>query len=116
MNNRINNKVNKVDRELQAFLYQQLQKLEPFVMVDGQLIFEQVAKAAPEPEPAEMRLHYNTAEFSLEAEGKGDTVYEASSNATEKMIEILSAINDEMVDADERENAINQLQQHPYLH
>lgn len=77
------------EKELRAYLHQQLQKLEPHIKVQGRISFEEVAKAETD---YQMRLVYMTPMFQLEADGVGDDAYTASADATEKMIVALADI------------------------
>jgi hypothetical protein len=80
-----------LESELKAHLYQQLQKLEPHIKVQGQLGFEKIEDG---DDDSKMRLIYLTPLFQLQAEGEGGDDFEASTLATEKMIKALEEIDD----------------------
>jgi hypothetical protein len=78
--------------------------LTPHIRVNGALGFEKVG----EDSESKMRLTYVTPLFQLQAEGKGEDEFEASSQATEKMIAALAEMQtpevggiDELYEEDE---------------
>jgi hypothetical protein len=113
-----------VDRELQAYFYQQLAKLEPYVVEGSRISFQKLRKADEEMPSefsqkkkrakAKVRLLYESPLMELKADGQGDNLYEASAAATEKMIGALAELTD--ATSTTSRDAIVQAMHNPFLH
>lgn len=105
--------------EVKAHLYQQLQRLEPYILLDGRLSFqsqEHLEDKANNHGLLKMSLCYQTPAFLLEAEGQGFNIFEASSQATEKMILMLSELRVQIASSPEYEAFFKQTDHTGYLH
>jgi ribosome-associated translation inhibitor RaiA len=114
--NAISNENVNMDRELQAYFYQQLAKLEPYVVEGSRISFQKLRphKSKPKTAKAQVRLLYQSPAMELKADGQGDTMYEASAMATEKMIGALAELTDAAAPAS-RASIVRAMHQ-PFLH
>jgi ribosome-associated translation inhibitor RaiA len=109
------------DRELKAYIYQQLVELQPYLIADSQMAVtvqqivpgkEEQPVAAPEnddtPQPGDylVKLVTTIEDGKLTAEGIGDDVYDAFCAAKGAMVEQLSQLQNALMDPSEREEEI----------
>ncbi len=109
------------DRELKAYIYQQLVELQPYLLADSQMAVtvQQVASenggtAAErdprgEPPPAGdylVQLTMTVEDGKLTAEGQGESVYEAFGEAKNVMVNQLSQLQNAVIDQADRDQEI----------
>ena len=79
------------ERELRAHLYQQLAKVEPYLKVPGAMGFE----FFEDEKGGGVRLFYRTPFFNIEADSHQKNEFDASNEATEKLIETIVDMDEE---------------------
>ena len=102
-----------VEPEVQAYFYQQLMEVEPFLITSGQLGF---ALDATKDGQQKLTIFFKTEDMEVGASSKGTDLYEMSKDARVKLQKKLSQLAQIAVDDGARVNLVNMASNHPYLH
>lgn len=112
------------DRELKAYIYQQLVELQPYLVTDSQMAVSvqqvvsknggNVAKFDPDdthdsPQPGDYLVKLTTTvdDGKLIAEGHGGNVYEAFGEAKTAMVSQLSQLQNAVIDQNDRDEEVD---------
>lgn len=115
-NNGMQTKVLSNDPEIRAHIYQQIMEFQPYITSktlieiiahDQELDQEEETTAGPLPERVLIRL--TEGESKLEAEGAGETIFIAISEAKRALLRELIRIQDEVVSSTDRHRIINSI-------
>lgn len=109
------------DRELKAYICQQLVELQPYLVADSQMavtvqqvvskngetaVKEENDDGTPRPGDYLVKLTTTVEDGKLMAEGHGGSVYDAFTEAKDEMVSLLSQLQNAVIDQADRDEEI----------